>query len=345
MSSLMNIDLNSQYVNITDTNGRTFSGTIQSHYGDLGVRNTGIVEGNYTIDLMEDLPEDRVEVPQIAMPPLACKHTPYLQNHHTGVDMLDIIVVGCGGTGAYVIRDLTRFIYSLQTKNYPVNIRLHLFDADIVEEKNLIRQNFIPRDLGQYKAEVMAKRYGTAFGINITAHREMLNYQSLRNLENTNMGTKLIIGCVDNNLARREIDRYMRSRGNTYWIDSGNERQSGQVICGYGIMENVHINDIYRDNINNTQFPMPSVTNLYPEILDETQDHVGDDNTSCAERALVEDQNIFVNMTAANNVLNFSRQIILKEPITIGGLEFNIKGVNTVHHLTEDYLKEVRNRL
>ena len=36
-----------------------------------------------------------------------------------------------------------------------------------VEEKNLLRQNFITSDQGKYKAEVLAKRYSAAFGVDI----------------------------------------------------------------------------------------------------------------------------------------------------------------------------------
>jgi PRTRC genetic system ThiF family protein len=348
MSSIVNLDLNSQTLTINDSNGSNFSAMIQSHYGDLGVRNSGIVDGNYTLDLLEDLPIREVENNNVLLPPMSMKHTPHF-TARAGVEYVDIVIAGVGGTGAYVVRDLSRFLYSLQLKDHLVKVKLHLFDDDIVEEKNLIRQNFIPRDLGKFKVDAIGKRYGTAFGVDIVTHGVKLTQTELESIYNpyprTTQNMMIIIGCVDNNFARREIHNFLQRNPSNYWIDSGNERSSGQVICGYGKMSDWYPEDLRYESCNNTQFVMPTVTALYPEILDESQDNVGDDNTSCAERALVEDQNIFVNMTAAVNVLNFVRQLILKEPLTIGGVEFNIKGVNNVHHLTEDYIQQVRSNI
>ena len=38
-------------------------------------------------------------------------------------------------------------------------------DGDVVEEKNLVRQNFTPADQGENKARVLAERYSTVFGM------------------------------------------------------------------------------------------------------------------------------------------------------------------------------------
>ena len=40
-----------------------------------------------------------------------------------------------------------------------------IFDGDVVEEKNLVRQNFTPADLGENKAQVLAERYSIVFGM------------------------------------------------------------------------------------------------------------------------------------------------------------------------------------
>ena len=49
-----------------------------------------------------------------------------------------IVVIGAGGTGGYVIPHLYRLGYA--SHRY---IRIIVCDGDVVEEKNLIRQNFI----------------------------------------------------------------------------------------------------------------------------------------------------------------------------------------------------------
>ena len=69
-------------------------------------------------------------------------------------------IVGAGGTGSYLVRDLARII-SVYNEKYNRNDEIVIIDQDIVESKNLTRQNFIRNDIGKNKAEVLAKRYKT----------------------------------------------------------------------------------------------------------------------------------------------------------------------------------------
>ena len=71
-----------------------------------------------------------------------------------------IVVIGAGGTGGYVIPHLYRLGYA--SHRY---VRIIVCDGDVVEEKNLIRQNFVQQDIGRNKAQVQAERYSAAFGI------------------------------------------------------------------------------------------------------------------------------------------------------------------------------------
>jgi tRNA A37 threonylcarbamoyladenosine dehydratase len=64
---------------------------------------------------------------------------------------LQIIVAGCGGTGARLIGPLIKIV--------PPQTQIHLYDADRVETRNLLRQHFIQEDVGKCKAEVLAERY------------------------------------------------------------------------------------------------------------------------------------------------------------------------------------------
>ena len=65
-----------------------------------------------------------------------------------------IIVLGAGGTGGYLIPHLYRIAFANGNRSY----RIIICDGDIVERKNLIRQNFIEQDIGRNKASVLAKR-------------------------------------------------------------------------------------------------------------------------------------------------------------------------------------------
>ena len=55
-----------------------------------------------------------------------------------------IVLVGTGGTGGYIVPQLYRLLYALDRPIWVI-----LCDGDLVEEKNLGRQNFIEADLGK----------------------------------------------------------------------------------------------------------------------------------------------------------------------------------------------------
>ena len=73
---------------------------------------------------------------------------------------IKIVLLGAGGTGGHIAPHLYRLLYALDRPS-----RLIICDGDIVEEKNLIRQNFSPADLGENKAQVLAERYAAVFGL------------------------------------------------------------------------------------------------------------------------------------------------------------------------------------
>ena len=73
---------------------------------------------------------------------------------------VQIVIIGAGGTGGYVIPHLYRIALASARP-----CRIVIADGDIVEEKNLIRQNFAECDIGENKAAVMAERYSDVFCI------------------------------------------------------------------------------------------------------------------------------------------------------------------------------------
>ena len=71
-----------------------------------------------------------------------------------------IVMLGAGGTGGHIAPHLYRLLYALERP-----ARFIICDGDVVEEKNLVRQNFTPADLGENKAKVLAERYSSVFGL------------------------------------------------------------------------------------------------------------------------------------------------------------------------------------
>lgn len=93
---------------------------------------------------------------------------------------MDTLVIGAGGIGAWLCNLLHREGHHLT-----------IMDGDTVEQRNLDRQWFIPRDVGKAKATVLASRYG---GVSIPSY---LNPGKV--LTTTH---DLIMCCPDNNPAR-----------------------------------------------------------------------------------------------------------------------------------------------
>ena len=110
-----------------------------------------------------------------------------------------ITVVGLGGTGAQIARSVARMVYDMK------GTRLHtpqivLIDPDKVEHKNVGRQLYTEADVGQSKAHVLMRRFNMALGLDIIAIDQPVNAE--RHFERWG---NLIVGAVDNHLARREL--------------------------------------------------------------------------------------------------------------------------------------------
>ena len=154
-----------------------------------------------------------------------------------------IVQLGAGGTGGHIAPHLYRLLYSL---NRPV--RYIICDGDVVEQKNLVRQNFTPADLGENKAQVLAERYSTVFGMGTEyvpafvededrlkdlltpAYFRQRRPNSYR--EDVVKEMVILLGAVDNNKSRQLCHRVFNQAKELIYIDSGNGEYTGQVVCG-----------------------------------------------------------------------------------------------------------------
>lgn len=272
----------------------------------------------------------------------------------------NILLVGCGGTGGYLASNLARFISVINEqliKKDEEPVKLFFADGDIVEEKNLSRQHFIAQDISKNKAVTLASRYSAAFGIEIgVVPKDIESLDDIDFLidERRDMNrSDLIIGCVDNHASRRLINRWFKGERNTnedgfsyrglFWIDSGNEESSGQVICGYnpstrGSFKSRKIN-LEKSKITSGEFSLPSVIDLYSDI---SKDESGfNSSLSCAERSISAPQNMQTNVTAATLIMNFAQKLILGQDLRSHGVEFSIDNVFSTKLNTLDNLQKV----
>ncbi len=193
-----------------------------------------------------------------------------------------IIVVGCGGTGGIVADGLARML--------PLNIGLILIDMDRVEERNLNRQSFTAADVGLFKSEALAKRLAGKY-------QRSVRYSVLP-VGAADLPKGIIVGCVDNGLARQAIAD--RIHDGQWWVDSGNGTNFGQVLIGNSKIEKL------RPSFNSAlcyRLPLPIIQQ--PALLTQVPRQ-----RSCADAVAADDQSPTINQAMGALVLEVVRRII-----------------------------------
>lgn len=137
-----------------------------------------------------------------------------------------LVIVGVGGTGGYVLQQAARLLYGLKASGSEIPPVL-LVDGDTVEEKNLLRQYFLPQDVGRKKADVLAERYGRAYGLDIGSYPEYLREETeISSGQQWQNGLvhdgAIVVGCVDNAATRRLLHDKLGRYKHVIYVDSGN---------------------------------------------------------------------------------------------------------------------------
>lgn len=230
-----------------------------------------------------------------------------------------IVMLGAGGTGGHIAPHLYRLLYALDRP-----VRFIICDGDIVEQKNLVRQNFIPADLGENKAKVLAERYATVFGMEteyVPAFieseeklRELLTPRQWRKGYYGDIVTTeqvILIGAVDNNKSRQLCHRLFYEMKELIYIDSGNGEHTGQVVCGI--------------RSGGRTFYRP-IGAAYPDVLKETDKFPTE--LSCAEASVSAPQSIAANITAATAVVDMIYNILTQGESRVRQVTFATNSVN-----------------
>ena len=154
------------------------------------------------------------------------------------ITSINIVQIGCGGTGSYLVAPLSKYLRSLhKTQNYTL-LQYILVDGDLVETKNIARQNFLEEDIDKNKATILANRYSDK-SFKIYPFDDYLNTNTMQpliydSLDIDKNSLTLIIGCVDTISSRRNIIELLTSIRNIesnhiLYIDSGNYLYNGQI--------------------------------------------------------------------------------------------------------------------
>ena len=249
--------------------------------------------------------------------------TPYgYTNPYRGID---IHIVGCGGTGSYLIQNLARLL-KVKRENYDIN--LYLYDADVVETKNLIRQNFSNKDIGRSKAEAMAAKVSGGFQVPAVAYTKYIESETdvleMLKVSQSVHHFPVIVGCVDSMQCRKIIDSGMKMWGNynfkAVWIDSGNEEFFGQVIVNSVGGDSLEIFS-KETSAEEGYFNLPSFVDIAPELFTGNLQKTSE--ISCAEHALENVQNIGANIFSSTILFMVLNNLICGTGISSGEIKFN----------------------
>jgi PRTRC genetic system ThiF family protein len=215
-----------------------------------------------------------------------------------------ITIVGIGGTGAQIARSVARMVYDMKQARLQTP-KIVLIDPDTVQPKNIGRQLFTAGDIGQPKAHVMMRRLNMALGLDITAIAEPV---SKANANDSSWNT-LVIGAVDNHLARREIAKVSR-----LWIDAGNHKSAGQVIIGNTGDRAAALHQI-KQNQEVYKY-LPNAALLFPGLLDpEAPTPEPAPDASCADLVAMREQDLLINDWMAVVTSQYVYKLLHRQPI------------------------------
>ncbi|HEV8159350.1 MAG TPA: ThiF family adenylyltransferase [Pyrinomonadaceae bacterium] len=240
---------------------------------------------------------------------------------------IEFWLVGAGGTGSFMAMNLARLAFELKTLGKCANIVI--VDPDSVETGNIPRSNFCFAEVGFNKAETLAGRVNRAWGIEVGFVKEGFRPALLQSKNddwtvqssNSNKLT-ILVGCVDNHLARQQIHETLKFYGErsydsssprVWWIDGGNGRDTGQVLIGNRLNEK-EICESARKSPIISLLPAPSLQ--HPDLLREGENPVrkrpqSNERVTCAERILLGEQSLNVNQRVAVEINEMLTALLL----------------------------------
>ncbi len=229
-----------------------------------------------------------------------------------------IFIIGAGGTGSFAALNLARLAFELPRIGKAVEITI--IDPDRVESANIPRSNFCAAEIGRFKAQTIAERITLAWGLEIGYSNEKLDYEKhIKPNSNGFNEITILVGCVDNHLARRELHRVLQesSRYNSnsapqnWWIDGGNGKSSGQVLIGSEAKKETPNNHFTIAAICK-KLPAPSI--IHPELLENQelpQVRENMERLSCPELIRIGEQSLNINQRVAIEIAEMLTEFLL----------------------------------
>ena len=260
----------------------------------------------------------------------------YLTNRYL-TDNPTVRVVGCGGTGGFVAEGLLRLF-----TGRPATIILQ--DHDRIEPHNLLRQHFYPEEVGEFKSKALAERlsrqYRRPVAYSVYPFRAQDSFRpwgaGMFSSWSAGHDGHLLIGCVDNAMARAEMAAAVKPW--MWYIDAGNGETWGQVLVG-NCSEKEAFRDSFQPDANLvTRLPLPSMQ--VPALLESQPDSRPD--LDCAAALDLTDQDPTINQVMATLVLQVVRRLVAGTcPWMALYLDLNLGTVRPVYATPEEVRKVV----
>ena len=260
-------------------------------------------------------------------------------------ERIKIYLVGAGGTGSYTAHHLARLVFELKETGKTVD--LIIIDPDCVERGNIPRSNFCQAEIGRFKAQTLAERLSAAWGLEIAYANEKLGYEKhIKADKDSYRQMTIIVGCVDNHSARGEIHRcleeaesyYSSDAPNTWWIDGGNGKFSGQVLIG-STVKKCKAEDCFTTASICKKLPAPSL--FHPELLEIQEPPARREETerrlSCPELVRLGEQSLNINSRVAVEIGEMLTQLLLTNSLRRFASYFDLEsGTSRALYTTPD---------
>lgn len=229
---------------------------------------------------------------------------------------VSVLVIGAGGNGSEMIKQLSRINYALRKLNHP-GMHVTLADADRVEQPNVGRQLFSEAHIGQYKSNILITNANRFFSTAWKSLPERIMYQSQLH------GYNLVISCVDNVHTRIDIERGLKSGGCNskrherlfhYWMDLGNSKSIGQVL----LQTNSSTYDVNKD-------PHKALNTISSRLAKMKKTETTDDTPSCSTAEALAKQDLMINTFVTDYGAQLLWEMFTQEEVDWCGIFINLK--------------------
>jgi len=255
-----------------------------------------------------------------------------------------IYIVGAGGIGSRLVPLVAQFC-AKTVRSWLPNLEIYVVDPDIIEEKNLLRQNFIEPDVGQSKAFVLAQRYGGAMDFPIVPIQEKFSDYFKRT--RTDFSNSLVLMCLDSKAARVDTLRHIRATNSLSnsptIIDGGNENTYGQIhVCTMTDVSSTELDSVMKT------VPMDKGRLELNYLNFDRSFYLSKEESKASEMSCADlDQTLAINAMVATAMMGLVQNIFFRQPISYKRINFDLNyGVNTQMITLNDLLrtKELDNR-